>query len=259
MSILYARMNTGEDGHCGSGDGIREVNRAVFISKDRHRPESEDEEDSDACSVVSALTNSTLKVAGNFCDDYNSDTSSSTTVAQIVPKRRQYDSKAFDKWLKAKMEKEQIRKRHEEAKRKLEEERRKRESEEKLKKWMERKEQEKQKKQKAQEKRKQKKETEQNVTRKWASSGESITNFNVWLSRVKQQEEQSKLRHLAKQRMEEEFKHQRQDLSRMFYDEWLKSAKDKPKPVPLNRGTESLRGTISKIFVNPNPWQTTAE
>ncbi|XP_053699157.1 uncharacterized protein LOC128746133 [Sabethes cyaneus] len=238
-----------------------EVNKAVFISKDRR----ESDEDSDVSSLAS--TNFTLKPdAGVFPDDCNSDTSTSTTVAQIIPKRRERDPNAFDKWLKAKIEtertwkeKEQKRKRREEARKKLEEERRKQESEEKLKKWMKRKEQERKKKEEIQQKQKQKKEAEQSVSRNWTNSDDSVTNFNVWLSRVKQQENLKKMRQLAKQRMEEEFKHQRQDLSRLFYDEWLKSAKDKPKPVTLNRGVESLRGRISKIFINPNPWQATAE
>ncbi|XP_053683031.1 coiled-coil domain-containing protein 34-like [Sabethes cyaneus] len=237
-----------------------EVNKAVFISKNR----TESDEDSDDVSSLVSPSCTLKQDAGGFSDDCNSETSSSTMVAQILSKSRERDSKAFDKWLKAKVEterirkeKEQKRKRREEAIKKLEEERRKQESEEKLKKWVERKELERKKKQEIQEKQKQKKELEQKLSKNWTNSDDSTTNFNAWLSRVKQQKEETKLRQLAKQRIEEEIKQQRQDLSRMFYGEWLKSAKDKPKPVPLNRGIESLRGTVSKIFINPNPWQAT--
>ncbi|XP_058457562.1 uncharacterized protein LOC131434644 [Malaya genurostris] len=238
------------------GEGVRRVNQAVFISKDRQAKDSEDE-DSDSCSVASTLMNGPLEVKR----EYDSDSSTTQTVTPIISTKRVYDPSAYDRWLKAKnesetkrKEQERMRKRREEAKKKMEEEKRKQENEEKLKRWMERKEQEKQKQKKQQEKKKKNSET----NKKWLPNEESITNFNVWLSRVKQQEEQTKLRQLAKQRMEEEFKQQRQDLSKMFYDEWLKTSKSKPKPVPLNRGTESLRGTISELFINPKPWQTTS-
>ncbi|XP_058833423.1 coiled-coil domain-containing protein 34-like [Topomyia yanbarensis] len=268
MSSFYSRSKlpqiSDDVQHCS--EGVRRVNQAVFISRDHQSRDSENE-DSDSCSVASTLTSGTLKMAeGYYCVDYDSDSSTTTTVAQILSNKRQYDPRAYDKWLKAKIEterkrkeSERMRQRREEAKKKMEAEKRKLESEEKLKRWMERKEQEEQKKKKQQEKKKGNGQEKSITDKKWLPNDESVTNFNVWLSRVKQQEEQAKLRQLAKQRIEEEFKNQRQDLSKMFYDEWLKSVKDKPKPVPLNRGTESLRGTISKIFINPNPWQVTTD
>ncbi|KAL9702073.1 hypothetical protein quinque_005591 [Culex quinquefasciatus] len=176
----------------------RRVNNAVFISKDQGLSTDSEDDECDACSMSSTVTSGTLRGAAVlFGEGYNSDTSSSTTVAKILPKkRRDYDPEAHKNWLKVKNEAEP-----------------------------------------------------------WIPNDESISNFKVWLSRVNQQEEKTKLRSLAQQRLEGQLKDQRKDLSRTIYEEWCKSSSSKPKPVPMNRGIESLRGTVSSIFVNPQPWQ----
>ncbi|XP_038110210.1 vicilin-like seed storage protein At2g18540 isoform X1 [Culex quinquefasciatus] len=242
----------------------RRVNNAVFISKDQGLSTDSEDDECDACSMSSTVTSGTLRGAAVlFGEGYNSDTSSSTTVAKILPKkRRDYDPEAHKNWLKVKneaerqkREKELARKKREELKKKLEEEKRKEQSEQKWNQWLERKKQEAEAKAKQLQKTKSKQKVQQSTSKAWIPNDESISNFKVWLSRVNQQEEKTKLRSLAQQRLEGQLKTQRKDLSRTIYEEWCKSSSSKPKPVPMNRGIESLRGTVSSIFVNPQPWQ----
>ncbi|XP_019556755.2 coiled-coil domain-containing protein 34 [Aedes albopictus] len=255
MESLFESSNRDYD------EDTRRVNNAVFISKDREVSEESESEDNDTCSVVSRMTERTLKAwEGLALEDYNSDSSTSTTVCKLTPRRKEYDPEAYNKWLKAKTEaerkrkeQEQRRKKREETKKKLAEEKRKQESEEKLKQWMERKEKEKQRKQKESSKSKDAKPSQ--TKKKWIPNEESESTFRAWQNRVKQQEEERKLRLVAKQRMEEELKQERQQLSKLFYDEWLKTSASKPKPVPLNQGIDSLRGSISKMYINPVSWK----
>lgn len=54
---------------------------------------------------------------------------------------------------------------------------------------------------------------------------------------------------------QEKIAEERRKMSLQAWEKWNIDAHKKPKPVPLNRGFDSLRGTISDIFVNPNEWQ----
>lgn len=47
----------------------------------------------------------------------------------------------------------------------------------------------------------------------------------------------------------------RQVKQKLSYEDWLAASKSKSKPVPLNRGLDSLRGSMSNIRVNPVPWK----
>ncbi|XP_065082953.1 coiled-coil domain-containing protein 34-like [Ochlerotatus camptorhynchus] len=181
---------------------------------------------------------------------------SSTLIAKLLPKRKEYDPEAYQNWLEAKneaeckrKEKELKRKKLDEIKKKLAEEKRRQESEEKLKRWMERKELE------TQKMKNQAENGNEKVRKKWIPNEVSETTFKAWKNRVKQLEEDRKLRQLAEQRMQEELKQERQYVSKLFYEGWLKSSSSKPKPVPLNQGIDSFRGSISKMFINPVPWK----
>ncbi|XP_049873100.1 capping protein inhibiting regulator of actin dynamics-like [Pectinophora gossypiella] len=39
------------------------------------------------------------------------------------------------------------------------------------------------------------------------------------------------------------------------YRDWLRTSKNKPLPVPLNKGELSMRGSVSQMYINPIPWQ----
>lgn len=47
----------------------------------------------------------------------------------------------------------------------------------------------------------------------------------------------------------------RKVLAEAAWKKWISKVGQKPKPVPLNQGIDSLRGTISKLYVNPQRWQ----
>ncbi|XP_055617875.1 coiled-coil domain-containing protein 34-like [Toxorhynchites rutilus septentrionalis] len=252
-----------DSAHASDEEETRCVNNAIYISKDRQLDELDYVDSSDSESIISSLTIDTLKAP--LCaleEEWSSESSSSTSVPlKMTYTSKGSNSQAFEEWLKSKnetdrkrIEREKKRKSHEEARRKIEDERRKQENEQKFKQWMQRKKEEEE-----QRKNKQppfdRKETEEEKPKRWIPTEESVSNFEVWLSRVEEKKRQAQLREQTKQRMDTNVKQKRQDLSAMAYDEWLKSSVSKPKPVPLNRGTESLRGTISKLYINPVPWK----
>uniref|UniRef100_A0A182Q519 Coiled-coil domain-containing protein n=1 Tax=Anopheles farauti TaxID=69004 RepID=A0A182Q519_9DIPT len=138
-----------------------------------------------------------------------SDSNGHIIKVTMVPKTRECDPGAYNRWLKAKNEeKREVRQQEMQLKlqKQQEEEERKEMNKQKIKQWMERKKQE----------------------------------------CVKPQKQQTEL-------------NEKKKMSRAVYQDWLRTAKDKPKPVPLNQGPNTLRGTISKIFVNPEPWKNNCE
>nr|ADH82114.1 hypothetical protein GA22206 [Drosophila pseudoobscura] len=70
----------------------------------------------------------------------------------------------------------------------------------------------------------------------------------IQMQKSKRQEEK-----LAKIKHEEDLFH-RQTQSAMAIKKWFSTVHKKPKPVPMNQGLDSLRGTISDLYINPQPW-----
>ncbi|KAM8717477.1 hypothetical protein ACLKA7_004209 [Drosophila subpalustris] len=72
------------------------------------------------------------------------------------------------------------------------------------------------------------------------------------IKKQQQQRERERLRQLElnKERLEQ----QRKQKSEGAWQNWMKSVGKRAKPVPLNQGFDTLRGTISNIYVNPNQW-----
>lgn len=84
-------------------------------------------------------------------------------------------------------------------------------------------------------------------------------NYQDWMAkknedliRVKKQQEEK-----MKQIEQAKLTHQkcRETVSSISYAKWARSASSKAKPVPLNRGLETLRGSTTKTFINPEPWK----
>lgn len=84
-------------------------------------------------------------------------------------------------------------------------------------------------------------------------------NYQDWMAkknedliRVKKQQEEK-----TKQIEQAKLTHQkcRETVSKISYAKWARSASSKAKPVPLNRGLETLRGSTTKTFINPEPWK----
>ncbi|KAH8421151.1 hypothetical protein KR009_003821 [Drosophila setifemur] len=74
-----------------------------------------------------------------------------------------------------------------------------------------------------------------------------------WLKKMQLQQSQreKKLRDMHSKAIEEG---QRKRLAQAAWQKWMSNVSEKPKPVPLNQGVDSLRGTISQLYVNPKPW-----
>ncbi|XP_037952388.1 coiled-coil domain-containing protein 34-like isoform X2 [Teleopsis dalmanni] len=77
-----------------------------------------------------------------------------------------------------------------------------------------------------------------------------------WECNKEREEKQKRLLkqiEINKQRNEIE---ERKQKATEAWEAWITKAAKKPKPVPLNRGLDSLRGAVSHSYVNPNQWQT---
>ncbi|XP_017048897.1 uncharacterized protein LOC108093389 [Drosophila ficusphila] len=74
-----------------------------------------------------------------------------------------------------------------------------------------------------------------------------------WLKKQQQQRAQreEKRRHFLSKTLDEE---RRRRLAQAAWENWMSTVDAKPRPVPLNQGMDSLRGTVSKLYVNPTPW-----
>ncbi|XP_039502591.1 coiled-coil domain-containing protein 34 [Drosophila santomea] len=79
-----------------------------------------------------------------------------------------------------------------------------------------------------------------------------------WLKKQRQQQAQREERRRAmmSKAFEEE---QRRQLAQAAWSKWMSNVDAKPKPVPLNQGLDSLRGTVSQLYVNPNSWMAPAK
>ncbi|XP_016976446.1 coiled-coil domain-containing protein 34 [Drosophila rhopaloa] len=74
-----------------------------------------------------------------------------------------------------------------------------------------------------------------------------------WLKKQQQHQaqRQQKRRAMLSRALDEE---RRRQLAQVAWKKWMSNVDAKPKPVPLNQGMDSLRGTISQLYVNPTPW-----
>lgn len=78
-------------------------------------------------------------------------------------------------------------------------------------------------------------------------------NFEEWL-RKKQEHKEAEKQESAR-RVERIREKCRESGSSLSFQEWLKKSKSRPKPVPLNRGFETLKGSTTKMYKNPIPWK----
>lgn len=79
--------------------------------------------------------------------------------------------------------------------------------------------------------------------------------FDQWLQKKNVEEKAQKKKTEEKQKLNETYQKCRNTLSGISYDKWSRNASSKPKHVPLNQGLDTLRGSISKIYINPIPWK----
>ncbi|XP_075155699.1 uncharacterized protein LOC142229045 isoform X2 [Haematobia irritans] len=81
------------------------------------------------------------------------------------------------------------------------------------------------------------------------------SHLDEWERTKRLQEERRRLKKQEQEQRRREVEEQRRRAAAEAWEKWLAEAAKKPKPVPLNRGIYTLRGTVSNIFVNPNEWK----
>lgn len=79
-------------------------------------------------------------------------------------------------------------------------------------------------------------------------------NFDAWKTKKLEREKVTKVREQKEARVHEQAREAQRSLSLEKHKMWLKTAHEKPRPVPLNQGLLSLRGSLyPPINCNP-PW-----
>ncbi|KAM8717476.1 hypothetical protein ACLKA7_004208 [Drosophila subpalustris] len=76
-----------------------------------------------------------------------------------------------------------------------------------------------------------------------------------WWHKKQEQQQRQRLerqRHLQKKERDNQ---RRKQLASTAWQKWMSNVYDKPKPVPMNQGLDSLRGTVNQIYINPVPWK----
>ncbi|XP_018329557.1 protein MNN4-like [Agrilus planipennis] len=162
---------------------------------------------------------------------------------------------AFRRWL-IKKEEEKKRKKNEEASMKdLKEEEKKQHLEkerENFARWLSNKKQEEERK-KMEEEKKKKDEMEKMEVKKFRTT-ECDLRYKLWLKKKEQAELDRKIKEQMKIMKITEEKERKKALNEKAYQDWLRRSKNKPKPLPLNQGLESLKSSLSVTYINPTPW-----
>ncbi|KAH8263074.1 hypothetical protein KR044_004090, partial [Drosophila immigrans] len=76
-----------------------------------------------------------------------------------------------------------------------------------------------------------------------------------WWHKKQEQLQRQRLEKQRHMQMKEQANLHRKQLAAMAWEKWMSNVFDKPKPVPMNQGLDSLRGTVSEIYINPNSWK----
>lgn len=88
-------------------------------------------------------------------------------------------------------------------------------------------------------------------------------NFQDWLTKKNHENIQGRKTEEKNRKISEESlqttRKNRESKSTISYEKWKEMSKNTAKPVPLNRGLKSLRGSTTKIYVNPIPWKDIVE
>lgn len=79
--------------------------------------------------------------------------------------------------------------------------------------------------------------------------------FKQWLEMKNEEYRAQKRLETERKHLQRDYQKCRESTSAEIYNKWKESSKSTPKPVPFNRGLESLRGSTTKIFVNPIEWK----
>ncbi|XP_055910626.1 uncharacterized protein LOC129944993 [Eupeodes corollae] len=84
---------------------------------------------------------------------------------------------------------------------------------------------------------------------------DSESNRKAWEQKKIEEQRQGREQELKDKKQQRLLEAQRKQQAARAWQSWIAEAPLKPKPVPLNKGLLSLKGTISDIYINPNPWR----
>lgn len=74
------------------------------------------------------------------------------------------------------------------------------------------------------------------------------------LKKIQQAQRQREVQQVQARRKQHQ-QLQRKEQAARAWQNWMKGVDQRPKPVPSNQGMKSLRGTISKLYINPKHWE----
>lgn len=83
---------------------------------------------------------------------------------------------------------------------------------------------------------------------------ESKLTYQVWLRRKEEKLLERKIKEQLLLLKTAEEKQKRDEYNRKAYELWLIQSKNKPKPIPLNQGLQTLKSSASVTYINPKPW-----
>lgn len=92
------------------------------------------------------------------------------------------------------------------------------------------------------------------VDKKKPKEYKKAINFQDWINLKNQNCEVDRKRRDEEQNRSESRQQSRESVANQSYNKWIRAASTKAKPVPLCQGLESLRGSSTKIYTNPEPW-----
>ncbi|KAJ3642391.1 hypothetical protein Zmor_025183 [Zophobas morio] len=86
---------------------------------------------------------------------------------------------------------------------------------------------------------------------------ENQLKFQLWLKKKEEAQLERKIKEQMDLINKMELKERQMRENEKAFQEWLKNSKHRQKPVPMNKGIETLYSS-SVTYVNPNPWKSVA-
>lgn len=80
-------------------------------------------------------------------------------------------------------------------------------------------------------------------------------NYRDWVAKKNEGLVLKKKAEEEKQKAAKTSQNCRKSVSNASFEKWMRSASFKAKPVPMSKGLDSLRGSTTKLYINPEPWK----
>ncbi|KAI8038127.1 uncharacterized protein LOC128253311 [Drosophila gunungcola] len=86
------------------------------------------------------------------------------------------------------------------------------------------------------------------------ASASAESHLQAWELQKLRLAEQRRMELRSAERRRQQEKLLRRQQAEQAFQRWMSNVAQRPKPVPTSQGMQSLRGTVSDIFINPNQW-----